>query len=232
MKNVVIAILVIVGLVGSFIGGNAFSSKNSDLNSSSILYRNQVQDMLEALINVYQTNLNRGVTNAASALSNDRMFVLAYFVDKDLSNQAVSGAASQFGELLSLDGFEVIGESTSISTYGELPAGELTTDFTTGFTIDEAGAVWLGATSTTSSELTVRGWIKIDVAKLSSLSTTTKSNLMILEGSSLVLSTIPNVTNINSLSDTVLIVDSVEMPIISLSLSDSLILLSLTSEER
>ncbi len=232
MKNGIIAILVIVGLIGAFIGGTSFSGLNSGDNDDSIKYHNQVEDMLEALVEVYQSNLSRGVTNAASALSNDRMFVLAYFVDQDLSNQAVSGAAKQYGELLSLDGFEVIGESTPISTYGKLPVGELAADFMTRFIKDELGSVWLGSTSTTSSELTVRGWIKIDIARLNALSTTTKSNLMILEGSSLLLSTIPNVTNINSLSDSVLIVDSVEMPIISLSLSDSLILFSLTSEER
>jgi len=232
VKNVIIGILVVVGLIGSFIGGTTFSSKKSDINDNTLLYRNQVEDMLGELVKVYQADLNHGVTNAASSLSNDRMFVLAYFVDKDLSNQAVSGVASHFGELLSVDGFEVIGDSTRISHYGELPVGIIPDYSEIGFILDESGTIWLGSSSTTASNLTVRGWVKIDIAKLNKLSTTTSSNLMILDGSSLVLSTIPNITKINSLSDDVLIIDSVEMPIISLSLSDSLILLSLTSEER
>ncbi len=234
MKVLQIVILLLLVSTATFWGGITYQKQNSTTTVSDELlnpYRKQTESMLKALLNQYMNNLSQGVTNAATVLSKNRDFVLSYYLDRDLNSPVVSGVASQYGELLAVDGFTVRNsDSLTLSTFGITPQENITPEGVE-FISDSTGALWLGTSARAGigkEELTLQAWIRVDSSRLLNFSQVTRSELLIMKSDAVLLSTLSNIESLHLTTPSSVMIDSVETPIISTVLSDSLTMLSLS----
>ncbi|MCP4296532.1 MAG: hypothetical protein GY786_13090, partial [Proteobacteria bacterium] len=174
-------------------------------------YQIQLETVLRELVSHFTNNLQKGVVNAATVLSENRDFVLSYYLDHDLTNPVVSGVASQFGGLLALDGFEVLNsKGEMVSRFGDLP-DSASEDVGSQMLVDDHGVIWLGAASISGigkDDLLLRGWIKVDTARLSRVSQVTRSELLITKGGSVLLSTLSDIERVHIVASDRIIVDN------------------------
>ncbi len=223
--------IVIAGL--SFWGGTVYTQTISERKESDQTepYRKQVESVMGELTQQYTNSLERGIANAATVLSKNRDFVLSYYLDHDLANPVVAGIASQYGELLAVDGLQIINsDSIVISKFGIAPS-ESTISKPVDIIIDSMGTLWIGSVAKAGigkEELSLFGWIKVDSARLTKLSEITKSEMLIMRNDELLLSTILGIEMIHRVSPEIIRIDSLEQTVITTPLSDSLTLLSLS----
>lgn len=234
MKPATSFFLVVIVSAAAFWGGIFFEKKRADLpgDTGETPYELQMSSVLNALIKQYTNVLQRGVNNAGTVLSENRDFVLSYYLDHDITNPVVSGVAEQYGELLAVDGFQVLDtDGKKVSTYGDMP--EYISDTKDiEHIVDEQGTLWIGANSIAGigkEQLLLRGWLRIDSSRLKQFSEVTQSELLVISGDDIILSTLTGIEKIHRTSPDRIIIDNEELSAISVQISDSLSLLSVGS---
>ncbi len=234
MKAIQTVVLLFIVAGATFWGGIKFEKTNVNKAADSSLanpYRIQTESMLQALLKQYMNNLEEGVTNAATVLSKNRDFVLSYYLDHDLTSPVVTSVAAQYGELLAVDGFTVSSsDETVVSTFGITPA-KIQKSKGLEIISDSQGTLWIGTSSLAGigkEELTLQAWIRVDSSRLANFSQVTRSELLIMKSDAVLLSTLSNIETLHLTTPNSVMIDSIETPIISTVLSDSLTMLSLS----
>ena len=229
--SIILSILAIITL--TIVGCKKKDSINNNENLLESI-RTIQQRIITSSINGLKEDLIKETETTANTISNNRSFVLSYFLDKSVTSPEVSGITKKYLKLLDLDGLILVDSNQIISSTGVTLSDSLLNNNIL-LTYENNRLLLLKKTPLTvgDGKISLIGIKLIDSTIINKIAKITGAPVIItLKNRTIISSNDLKINTLSKPSSKVIILNGVKSEIATSSLGDSLDIISLINTER